>query len=126
MVVWHDRLQLIDHGASLYVHHAWNDPDRVAASRFAMIREHVLLRFAGDIAAAGAELAGMIDARLIEELLAAIPDEWLATSTSPFADAAAHRAAYWRFLQLRLDGRAGFEAEADAARAALAGAGGAR
>ncbi|MEZ4496194.1 MAG: HipA family kinase [Thermomicrobiales bacterium] len=43
LLVWHDKLWMIDHGAALYVHHAWHDPDRVAMSRFAMIKDHVLL-----------------------------------------------------------------------------------
>src|SRR3990172_6669610 len=27
LLLWHGRLWLIDHGAALYVHHTWRDPD---------------------------------------------------------------------------------------------------
>src|SRR3954464_12254667 len=47
LVVWHDRLWLIDHGAALYVHHTWADPVEHARRPFAAIREHVLLPYAG-------------------------------------------------------------------------------
>src|SRR3977135_4072481 len=44
MLIWHRRLWLIDHGASLYFHHAWNGRDQYATNPFAMIKDHVLLR----------------------------------------------------------------------------------
>jgi hypothetical protein len=115
LLVWHDRLWLIDHGASLYVHHAWNDPDRVAASRFPLIRDHVLAPFAGDVVAAGEALAAAIEPALIDDLIAAIPEEWLGRGVSAFPDADVHRTAYRRFLTRRLEGRAGFTDEAVAA-----------
>ena len=46
MLMWHRRLWLIDHGATLYFHHApgWTDRSAIArAIRFALIKEHVLL-----------------------------------------------------------------------------------
>ncbi len=49
LLVWHNQLWMIDHGAALYVHHAWNDPGRVARSRFPLTSQHVLLPFATDI-----------------------------------------------------------------------------
>jgi hypothetical protein len=126
LLVWHNRLWLIDHGAALYVHHAWNDPDRVALSRFAMIKDHVLLPFAGDIRAAGEDLSAMLGGDLVDEALAAIPDELLGPDVSPFSDVASHREAYRRFLTRRFDARAGFIDEAVAAQGVLAGTGGGR
>ena len=120
LLVWHDKLWMIDHGAALYVHHAWHDPDRVAMSRFAMIKDHVLLPRADDIGTAGEALRVKITEPLIDELLALIPDAWLAGDTSPFATPEEHRAAYRRFLLMRLDGWEGFTSEAIAARAAWA------
>ena len=50
MLIWHKELWLIDHGAALYFHHAWDD-DYVAHSRtpFPMIKDHVLLPFAAKL-----------------------------------------------------------------------------
>ena len=30
LLVWHGRPWLIDHGAAIYIHHTWRDPDRHA------------------------------------------------------------------------------------------------
>src|SRR4051812_36792578 len=59
MLVWHDNLWLIDHGAALFRHHdatAW--PGDAARRPFPQIRDHVLLPFAGSITEAGERLAG--------------------------------------------------------------------
>ena len=47
LLVWHGELWMIDHGAALYVHHSWADPDGHARKPFAAIRDHVLLRTPG-------------------------------------------------------------------------------
>jgi hypothetical protein len=54
---WHGRLWLIDHGASLFVHHGSADPLSVARRPFAAIRDHVLLPAAGSVLEADARLA---------------------------------------------------------------------
>jgi hypothetical protein len=119
LLVWHDKLYLIDHGAALYVHHAWKDPERVATSRFPMIKDHVLLPFATGIAAAAAALLPRITPELIDEILALIPDEWLTTPTSPYASAGEHRDAYRAFFAARLADAEGFTSEAVAAAATV-------
>ena len=50
LLVWHGRPWLIDHGAALYIHHTWRDPDEHARRPFERIRDHVLLPFAASIA----------------------------------------------------------------------------
>lgn len=122
LLVWHDRLYLIDHGAALYVQYAWSNPDRVAQSRFPMIKDHVLLPFADTIEAAGQELAARITPQLLDEVLGLVPNEWLGPQSSPFATVEEHRDAYRRFFQDRLAAANGFTAEAIAARQALEGA----
>jgi hypothetical protein len=57
MLIWHRRLWLIDHGASLYFHHAWSSRDLQAANPFALIKDHVLLKCAGALAEADHRLA---------------------------------------------------------------------
>src|SRR5258708_39435315 len=52
LLLWHDRLWLIDHGAALYFHHAGVQEPGHERTSFPAIREHVLLPFAGSIAEA--------------------------------------------------------------------------
>jgi hypothetical protein len=101
---WHGRLWLIDHGAALYVHHAAGDPVARAGDRFATIREHVLLPFAGSIADADARLSPRLDRARLEAIARDVPAEWAAAE--PYA---AHLAA-------RLEGERAFVEEAEAAR----------
>ena len=48
LLLWHGRLWLIDHGAALYLQHAWEDPPADARKPFPAIRTHVLLPCAGE------------------------------------------------------------------------------
>jgi len=115
LLLWHGRPWLIDHGAALYVHHAWRDPDAHALGSFERIRDHVLLPYAGSIVEADARLAGRIGPALLEELAAAIPDGWLPRDPV-VGDADAQRAAYVRYLTIRLASPRAFAAEAERAR----------
>ena len=56
MLIWHRRLWLIDHGAALYFHHAWTGPDEHALNPFALIKDHVLLKYASALAEADARM----------------------------------------------------------------------
>ena len=116
ILVWHGRPWLIDHGAALYVHHTWKDPAAHARRRFERIRDHILLPFAGPIAAADSRLSPVVTPALLEELVASIPDEWL--TAVPLGDAAMQRRAYVDYLTARLAQPRSFVAEADDARAA--------
>jgi hypothetical protein len=117
LLVWHDRLWLIDHGAALYVQHHWRDPETHAVGRFEAIRDHVLLPRAGSIAAADERLAGRLGRAVIESIVAAIPDDWLAPEPDR-PDPASHRAAYVDYLLRRLAAPRSFVEEAERARAA--------
>src|SRR5690606_2123937 len=90
MLVWHRQLHLIDHGAALYFHHAWAGHLERARGPFASIRNHALLPFAGDIAAADAELAPKITEAALREILAAVPDAWLTGEDTPEATRAGY------------------------------------
>lgn len=116
MLLWHKKLWLIDHGAALYIHHTWYNYQSRARSGFTQVRDHVLLPVAGDIRAADARLAPLVTGALIEQLVAAIPDVWLAPDEA-FADVTAHRAAYREYLQTRLAAPRAFVEEAVSARA---------
>jgi hypothetical protein len=77
MLLWHDRLWLIDHGAALYFHHASEQAEGHERTPFAAIAQHVLVPFAGSIADADARLAPRVTRELLQEIAAAVPNEWL-------------------------------------------------
>jgi hypothetical protein len=111
LLMWHRRLWLIDHGASLYFHHApgWEANPGRARDPFALIKQHVLLPLADALEAVDAALAARLTPALIQELVALVPDSWLSDDGSP-ADAG--REAYARYLGERLAAPRAFVAEA--------------
>jgi hypothetical protein len=109
LLLWHGRLWLIDHGAALYLQHAWEDPPADAARPFPAIRNHVLLDAAGDIGAADGRLAPRLADGVVDEVLAHVPGDWFAPR---------ERAEYAAYLHRRLAPPRGFAAEAEAARRA--------
>jgi hypothetical protein len=118
LLLWHRNLWLIDHGSALYFHHAWDMAADAARSRFPAIKDHVLLPWADGVAAAGARLAPRLGRAVLDGILAAVPDAWLAAEPR-FPDPAAHRAAYVDHLARRLEAAHLFVEEAERARAAL-------
>src|SRR5712675_1647610 len=66
MLMWHRRLWLIDHGAALYFQHAWNNRDEHARTPFALIKDHVLLKFESMLEAADADMAARLTPEKIE------------------------------------------------------------
>ncbi len=101
LLVWHRHLWLIDHGASLYFHHAWDNALERAHSPFKPIKDHVLLPFAGDLEAADKALAPLLTPQGLEAIVAQVPESWLG-DVEQFADVEAHRAAYVKYLGARL------------------------
>jgi hypothetical protein len=92
MLMWHRRLWLIDHGASLYFHHSPEWPSGRDRSRdpFPLIEEHVLLGRATRLEQVDAPMAGALDAARLAGVVDLIPDEWLgdgAASTTELRDA---------------------------------------
>jgi hypothetical protein len=109
LLLWHERLWLIDHGAALYLQHGGLEPERHAARPFPLIADHVLLPRAGSILAADRRMRARINDSLLEAVVALVPAPWLAD-----ADA---RSTYVEYLRRRLqDG--GFVNEAERARTA--------
>jgi hypothetical protein len=118
MLIWHGDLWLIDHGAALYRHHAPTWPDGAAEAGFPLIRDHVLLPFAGSIEEADARLAGKLDRDTLTAAVAGVPDDWLGGADD---DAALARAIYVEYFTARLAGATPrpFATEAEEARRAL-------
>lgn len=116
LLLWHRRLWLIDHGAALYVHHAWGDYLARSASVFPQIRDHVLLPFADAVPAADADLRGRLTPEVLTRIIETIPDAWLLPDPA-FAGPDAQRAAYLAYLLARRDASRAFVEEAVRARA---------
>lgn len=118
MMVWHRRLWLIDHGAALYFHHAWDNHLARSASPFVQIKDHVLLPFASRLREVDADMAARITPELIREVTDLIPESWLCGEPE-FADATAHRQAYADYLLRRIEAPRAFVEEAIRARSTL-------
>jgi hypothetical protein len=116
MLMWHRRLWLIDHGAALYFHHAWNQRDQHAQTPFALIKDHVLLKFASRLEEADAEIRTRLVADKIAGIVELIPDAWLADDAG-FDSRAQQRDAYLNYFTARLASSDIFVKEALRARA---------
>jgi hypothetical protein len=117
MLMWHRRLWLIDHGATLYVHHTpdWEaGPDR-ASDPFPLIRAHVLLRDAGLLEAMDQEMAAALTPDVLTAIVDLVPDTWLAEAGT-LGEPARLRAAYTRHLIARAEPPRAFVKEAVGAR----------
>jgi hypothetical protein len=115
LLMWHRRLWLIDHGAALYFHHAWDD-DYLAHSRtpFPMIKDHVLLPFAANLEEADRLMADRITPEVIAAVVALLPPAWIAADTS--GGMPRDPQVYAKYLMGRLESRQAFLEEAMRAR----------
>lgn len=77
MLIWHKELWLIDHGATLYFHHSWENWQKYALSPFSQIKSHVLLPYAHNLTDADRELKPLLTNSFIREVVNAIPEDWL-------------------------------------------------
>ena len=115
MLMWHRKLWLIDHGAALYFHHAWGNMNQRSKDPFALIKDHILLPFAGSIAQADEVMTPLITEAVIKQVVELIPDDWM-KDHAPFSTIAENRQAYVDYLTRRLDAPRQFVEEAISAR----------
>jgi hypothetical protein len=115
MLLWRKELWLIDHGASLYFHHSWDKWEEKAMSPFALVKDHVLLKWATELEATDKQFRERLTEEVINSIVALVPDEWL-VKNSPFATADEHRKAYSHFLTTRIAHSQNFINEAQHAR----------
>lgn len=118
MLWWNRELWLIDHGASLYFHHSWQNWEEKATMPFGMIKDHVLLPAAGMLDEVNQPIRAVFTPELVRSIVDLVPDEWL-VEDSPFATAKEHRNAYYRFLTERIQSSDNFIKAAIDARSAL-------
>jgi hypothetical protein len=118
MLIWHKELWLIDHGASLYFHHSWNTWETHAKSPFALIKDHVLLPQASELAATDLVFRKLLTKEILQDIVNYIPEDWLHwEDTKQTPDEI--RAIYFQFLWTRLNYSEIFINEAQNAREKL-------
>ena len=118
MLLWHKELWLIDHGAALYFHHAFTDPEGHAKSPFALIKDHVLLPQAALLAEVDAEYKVLLTEAKIRAIVNLLPDVWLQwEGLEQTPDEV--REVYAQFLWVRLNNSETFVNQAQNARQAL-------
>ncbi|MEM9985038.1 MAG: aminotransferase class I and II, partial [Bacteroidota bacterium] len=74
---WRKELWLIDHGASLYFHHAWANWQNYVSKPFPRLSDHVLLARANQLAEGGEQMQATLTEEVINGILAMIPEDWL-------------------------------------------------
>ncbi len=104
LLLWHGDAWVIDHGASLYFHHAWpgglTDPARFAAQPWDPA-DHVLLGQVRDLTGTDTRLRALVTPELLAEVVDQVPEVWL--EPVPGAGSPAEvRAAYVAFLTARI------------------------
>jgi hypothetical protein len=119
MLMWHNELWLIDHGASLYFHHSWDNWREQALKPFVQIKDHVLLPYADDLDKVDIAFKAILTPERIREIVALIPDSWIPEEgmAEPLRDDV--RNVYAEFLMQRLASSQTFVKEAQNARQAL-------
>jgi hypothetical protein len=112
MLMWHRMPWLIDHGATLYLHHSagWEQDAGRSAAPFPAIRDHVLLTAASMLDDADRLLAEALDETRIGAIVERIPEDWLEGGGD------VRREAYVRYLVDRLRAPRAFVEEAARAR----------
>ncbi len=101
MLIWHKELWLIDHGASLYFHHAWDNWEEQLSKPFVQIKDHVLLGKASSVREVNQKYSAYFSEENIRQILAIVPDEWLVEEGRSLS-AEEVRAVYVEFLTRRV------------------------
>lgn len=118
LLMWHNELWLIDHGASLFFHFSWVNWQKHALSPFVQIKDHVLLPRAGALETADASCRRLLPETKIRDIVGLIPDDWLHWNDAPGTPDEI-RETYARFLLDRIHHSSTFVKEAIHARQAL-------
>lgn len=98
MLIWNRQLWLIDHGASLYFHHGHTDWQEQAIRPFALIKDHVLLRYATAMESADAKAKALLSDAKIKEIISWLPDDWFEAGVDPILQ----KARYVEYFTTRL------------------------
>ena len=110
LLMWQRSPWLIDHGATLTFHHAWEGRVADPGKPYAPIADHVLLPQATQLAQIDEAMAAQLTAPVLEAIVAAVPDCFLNEAaqdrqSDALADPQAHRTAYVNYFLARLQAR---------------------
>ena len=83
LLIWKNECWLIDHGASLYFHHTWDNWEEQSTKPFIQIKDHVLLPFATKMKEADEWMRNIITEKVIKDAVSLIPEGWLKPEESP-------------------------------------------
>ncbi len=114
MLTWNKELWLIDHGAALYFHHAWDNWQEQAIRPFVQVKDHVLLPRASELDLVDEEFKAILTPDTIKAIVSLIPDDWIKAEWLENPDEV--RAVYTGFLEARITASANFIKEAQHAR----------
>ncbi|OAD40844.1 HipA family kinase [Polaribacter atrinae] len=98
---WNNELWIIDNGASFYFHHNWATWENHLTRTFPLIKDHVLLPKATQLQEASSAIKKVINAAVIDEIIANIPEDWL-LNEGEILSPKEIRAAYIQFLNAKL------------------------
>jgi hypothetical protein len=118
MLMWHKELWLIDHGASLYFHHSWDNWEEQALRPFKQSKDHVLLPWASELESVDKAFRSILTPEIIKAIIDLIPESWLDPESLPEVVAEKKRV-YFQFLTMRIANSATFVNEANDARKSL-------
>jgi HipA-like protein len=113
ILMWHRRLWLIDHGATLYFHHAreWEAGQARPRDAFPLIKNHVLLEHASRLRDVEESMAHVLEPEVVSEIVSWVPESWLIAVES-HRDPSAVRTAYTNYLLERARAPRAFAQEA--------------
>jgi hypothetical protein len=118
LLCWHRELYFIDHGAALYFHHDWKSMASKAESKFAQVKEHILLPWASALHEADAIAHERLNGAGFAEILGSVPEKWLLPEARELS-VIEKRDIYEDFFVRRLNASANLVEEAMRARAEL-------
>ena len=116
LLQFQNQTWLIDHGASLYLHHNWATAQGKVLTPFAAIRDHMLLPFVQSLTSVSALARQKLTRPELERIVDLVPPEWL-TAPGDETSPRERRADYLHLLSQRLTHAHLFEEEILRARA---------
>ena len=110
LLLWHKQMYFIDHGASLFFHHNWQNVEQMAVRPFHAIAEHILLPWANRISEVDGELRGRLTEPVLAEIVRMVPDRWMEQTNGPskegYLQYFRERLAKSRFVEEAIDAHA--------------------
>ncbi|WCM43467.1 aminotransferase class I and II [Flavobacterium sp. CBA20B-1] len=100
LLIWHKELWLIDHGASFYFHHSWDNWQQTSQTPFALIKDHALIKKATKLQEVHEQFTAKLNNNVLRDFVNIIPDEFLNWEEGPSNEEI--REVYYQFLLNRL------------------------